>query len=228
MKDYLPLLLEIRKRILIILSVFIAATILGAIFYEKIVVIFLSLLALKGATIIFTSPFEYMNLAFNSGFIIGIIATLPLLIYQLAAFLKPAMTAQEFSIFKKTIPLSIILFLAGFCVGFVMMKYVGQLSYQTSQELGISSYLNVSKLLSTVLLTSSLMGIAFQFPIILTILIRLKIISYKFIAGKRPLAYIIVIIFASLMPPTDILSLILLALPLVILYELVLFFSKNF
>ena len=227
MKDYLPLLLEIRKRILIILSVFIAATILGAIFYEKIVVIFLSLLALKGATIIFTSPFEYMNLAFNSGFIIGIIATLPLLIYQLAAFLKPAMTAQEFSIFKKTIPLSIILFLAGFCVGFVMMKYVGQLSYQTSQELGISSYLNVSKLLSTVLLTSSLMGIAFQFPIILTILIRLKIISYKFIAGKRPLAYIIVIIFASLMPPTDILSLILLALPLVILYELVLFFGKN-
>ena len=228
MRDYLPLLLEIRKRILIILSVFIAATVFGAIFYEKIVVIFLSLLSLKGATIIFTSPFEYMNLAFNSGFIIGIIVTLPLLVYQAAAFLKPAMTAHEFSIFKKTIPLSIILFLAGFCVGFVMMKYVGQLSYQTSLELGISSYLNISKLLSTVLLTSSLMGIAFQFPIVLTILIRLKIISYKFIAGKRPLAYIIVIVFASLMPPTDILSLVLLALPLVILYELVLFFSKKF
>lgn len=228
MHEYLPLLLEIRKRIFIILIVFIAATILGAIFYEKIVVIFLSLLSLRGATIIFTSPFEYMNLAFNSGLIIGIITTLPILIYQSIVFLKPAMTTHEFSIFKKIIPLSIILFLAGFAVGFVMMKYVGQLSYQTSQELGISSYLNISHLLSVVLLTSSLMGLAFQFPIVLIILIRLKIVPYKFIAQKRPFAYILIIVFASLMPPTDILSLFLLALPLVILYELVLFFSKNF
>jgi len=108
------------------------------------------------------------------------------------------------------------------------MKYVGVLSYNTSQKLGISSYLNISNLLSTVLVTSSLMGIAFQFPIVLIFLIRFKVVSYKLIAEKRFIAYILAIVFAALMPPTDIISLILLTIPLVILYEIVLFFTKNY
>jgi len=208
--------------------VFSVAAIVGVIFYEKIVTLFISLLDLKGATIIFTSPFEYMNLSLNCGVVVGVIITLPLIIYQLIGFFEPAMTKKEFKTFKNVIPLSLILFIAGFIVGFIMMKYVGVLSYNTSQKLGISSYLNISNLLSTVLVTSSLMGIAFQFPIVLIFLIRFKVVSYKLIAEKRFIAYILAIVFAALMPPTDIISLILLTIPLVILYEIVLFFTKNY
>jgi len=168
------------------------------------------------------------NLSLNCGVVVGVIITLPLIIYQLIGFFEPAMTKKEFKTFKNVIPLSLILFIAGFIVGFIMMKYVGVLSYNTSQKLGISSYLNISNLLSTVLVTSSLMGIAFQFPIVLIFLIRFKVVSYKLIAEKRFIAYILAIVFAALMPPTDIISLILLTIPLVILYEIVLFFTKNY
>jgi len=225
---YFPFLIEIRRRIVTIFLVFSVAAIVGVIFYEKIVTLFISLLDLKGATIIFTSPFEYMNLSLNCGVVVGVIITLPLMIYQLIGFFEPAMTKKEFKTFKNVIPLSLILFIAGFIVGFIMMKYVGVLSYNTSQKLGISSYLNISNLLSTVLVTSSLMGIAFQFPIVLIFLIRFKVVSYKLIAEKRFIAYILAIVFAALMPPTDIISLILLTIPLVILYEIVLFFTKNY
>ncbi|MEK7633907.1 MAG: twin-arginine translocase subunit TatC [Patescibacteria group bacterium] len=225
---FFPFLIEIRRRIITVFLVFSVAAVIGVVFYEKIVTLFISLLDLKGATIIFTSPFEYMNLSINSGVVVGVIVTLPLIIYQLVNFFEPAMTKKEFQTFKNVIPLSLILFVAGFAVGFIMMKYVGVLSYQTSLKLGISSYLNISSLLSTVLVTSSLMGIAFQFPIVLIFLIRFKIISYKLIAGKRPIAYILAIVFSSIMPPTDILSLILLTIPLVILYEIVLLFTKNY
>jgi len=225
---YFPFLIEIRRRIVTIFLVFSVAAIVGVIFYEKIVTLFISLPDLKGATIIFTSPFEYMNLSLNCGVVVGVIITLPLIIYQLIGFFEPAMTKKEFKTFKNVIPLSLILFIAGFIVGFIMMKYVGVLSYNTSQKLGISSYLNISNLLSTVLVTSSLMGIAFQFPIVLIFLIRFKVVSYKLIAEKRFIAYILAIVFAALMPPTDIISLILLTIPLVILYEIVLFFTKNY
>ncbi len=224
---YFPFFIEIRRRIITIFLVFSVAAIIGVVFYEKIVTLFISLLDLKGATIIFTSPFEYMNLSINCGVVVGVIVTLPLIIYQLISFFEPAMTKKEFRTFKNFIPLSLILFLAGFAVGFMMMKYVGVLSYQTSLKLKISSYLNISSLLSTVLVTSSLMGLAFQFPIVLIFLIRFKIVSYKFIAEKRIIAYILAIVFAALMPPTDILSLILLTIPLVILYEIVLLFTKD-
>ena len=225
---YFPFLIEIRRRIITIFLVFSVAAIIGVVFYEKIVTLFISLLDLKGATIIFTSPFEYMNLSINCGVVVGVIITLPLIIYQLINFFEPAMSKKEFQTFKNVIPLSLILFVAGFTVGFMMMKYVGVLSYQTSLKLKISSYLNISNLLSTVLVTSSLMGLAFQFPIALIFLIRFKVISYKFISRKRVIAYILAIVFSSLMPPTDILSLILLTIPLVILYEIVLLFTKNY
>lgn len=87
-----------------------------------------------------------------------------------------------------------------------MIKYVSAISYQAAKNLHVATFINISHILSITLLTSSLMGLAFQFPLGLTILIRLKIISRNWLAGKRPFAYIIAIIFASLMPPTDILS----------------------
>lgn len=225
--SYLPLLYEIRNRLLIIIFIFITSFIAGLFFYENIVSFFLTILNLKGAKIIFTSPFEYMNLALNCGLIVAIIATLPIIIYQLIKFIKPALNDKEFKIFRNNIPLSFILFVFGFYVGFETMKYVGLLSYQTAQRLGIESYLNISNLLSVVLLTSTLMGVAFQFPLVLIFLIKTNIIKREFLVSKRPLAYIIAIIFTSLMPPTDILSLILLTLPLVILFELVLLFTKS-
>lgn len=225
---YLPFLIEIRRRVLTIFLVFSIAALGGVVFYEKIVLLFIYLLDLKGATLIFTSPFEYMNLSFNCGVVVGVIVTLPLIISQLVNFFKPALTKSEYRTFKNVIPLSFILFLTGFAVGFIMMKYVGVLSYNTSLKLGVGNYLNISNLLSIVLVTSALMGLAFQFPIVFIFLIRFKVISYKFVQGKRLFAYIGALVFSSLMPPTDILSLILLTIPLVILYECVLLFTKNY
>lgn len=223
---YLPLLFEVRNRALLIIVFFIVAFLVGLFYYEKIVGLFLNLLALKGAMIVFSSPFEYMNLALNCGLIVAIITTLPLIIYQLIKFIKPALTEKEYRLFKRTVPLSFFLFIAGFYTGFWMMQYVGSLSFQASKNLGIVSYLNISNLLSVVLLTSTLMGVAFQFPLVLIFLIKMNIVKRETLISKRPLAYIIAIIFASLMPPTDALSLILLTIPLVFLYELVLLFTK--
>jgi len=224
--SYLPLLYEIRRRLLIIIIIFFTSFAAGIFFYERIIKIFLVLLNLQGAKIVFSSPFEYMNLALNCGLIVAIIVTLPFVLYQAVKFIKPALTEKEYKIFNKNIPFSIILFIFGFFVGFETMKYVGFLSYQTAQHLGIESFLNVSNLLAVVLLTSTLMGLAFQFPLVLIFLIKTNIVKREVFVSKRPLAYIISIIFASLMPPTDILSLILLTLPLVFLFEVVLLLTK--
>lgn len=224
---YLPILYEIRNRLLVIVLVFIGTAFAGSFFYEYFVTLFISLLDLKGATIIFSSPFEYMNLSLNCGIVLGIISTLPIIVHQIISFFTPAMTEKELHLIKRIIPLTLVLFVLGFVTGFIMMKYVGLLSYQTSLKLNINNYLNISSLLSTVLMTSALMGLAFEFPVVLILLARFHVISYKSVATKRPIAYLIAVLFAAAMPPTDILSLILLSIPLVILYEIVLLFIRN-
>ena len=225
---YFPLLSEVRKRLLFVLSIFILSGVIGFFYYEKIVTFIIGLLDLNGVNIVFTSPFQFLNLAVSSSLSLGLIITIPLLIYQLLVFLKPALKVKEYRSVMSLLPVSIILFIGGFVFGFVMMKYVVVLFYTKSVQLNIGNMLDISKLLSQILVTSALMGLGFQFPIVMSLLMDFKIVSHKFFVSQRPFAYLIAIIFAAIMPPTDLLSMTLLALPLIILFELTLLLSRIF
>lgn len=223
---YLPYFLEIRKRLFFILSVFLISSVLGFIYYDKIIPVALKLFALEGVNIVFTSPFQFITLAVTAGLTVGVIVVFPLLLYQILSFLRPALKSSEFKRILHLLPLSIGLFLAGFAFGMLMMRYVLVIFYARSQALDIGNFLDVSKLLSQILLTSVLMGVAFQLPIVLTVLIRLGVIKYKQVVEKRLLAYALSLIFAALLPPTDLISLIFLFLPIALLFEITLLLNK--
>lgn len=223
---YFPLLSEVRKRLLFVLSIFILFGVMGFFYYEKIIVFIIKLLDLDGVNIVFTSPFQFLNLAISSSLSIGLIVSLPILIYQLLGFLKPALKTKEYRSVMTLLPISIVLFLGGFAFGFLMMKYVVTVFYSKSIELNIGNMLDISKLLSQIMVTSALMGVAFQFPIVMSLLMEFKIVSHKMFSSQRPIAYMIALLFAAFMPPTDILSLILLTLPLVLLFEFTLALNR--
>jgi sec-independent protein translocase protein TatC len=223
---YFPLLSEVRKRLLFVLSIFLLFGVIGFFYYEKIITFIISLLDLEGVNIVFTSPFQFLNLAVSSSLTIALTVTIPLLIYQLLIFLKPALKTKEYRSVIALLPVSIILFIGGFVFGFIMMKYVVLIFYTKSIELNIGNMLDISKLLSQILMTSALMGLGFQFPVIMSLLMDFKIVTYKLFASQRTVAYLIAIVFAALMPPTDILSMALLTLPLIVLFELTLLLNR--
>lgn len=223
---YFPYLMEIRNRLMLIVALFIASGLLGFFYYERLIRVILSLYRLEGVNIIFTSPFQYMTLAVSSGVSVGVIIIFPIILYQFLSFIKPALKKSEYRIILSLIPLSILLFVFGFAIGSLMMKYVVMLSLKKSIELQIGNYLDISKLLGQIVVTSALMGVAFQFPIVLTLLMRLKIVTYKMVASQRMLAYAASVFFAALLPPTDILSLAALTAPLLILFELTLILNR--
>ena len=227
MVKYLPFLVEIRKRLFFTLAVFLIATILGFIFYEKTTKLILTLFSVKGLNIVFTSPFQFVSLAVNSGLLIGFIAVLPLLIIQILSFLKPALSSKEYRTVVLLLPVSIFLFIIGFSYGVTMMKYMVGLFYEKSLSLGIGNILDVNRLFSLILITAVLMGLAFEFPIVLTVLMRLKIIKYQTLVKRRIWAHMSALLFAVILPLTDILSLILLFLPLAMLFEITLLLNRT-
>jgi sec-independent protein translocase protein TatC len=225
---YYPYLMEIRKRLFFVAALFLISGIVGFFYFEKFVTIILKLLDVTGVNIVFTSPFQFIELAVNSGFIVGLVVIIPVTIWQLLSFLKPALRPKEYKLIVTLLPLSIILFAGGFIFGFAIMKYVITLFYEKSVQLEIGNYLDITFLLSKIVLTGILMGFAFQFPIVLTVLMKLKVVEYKEFVKQRILAWSISLIFAALLPPTDLLSLALLTLPLVILFELTLLLNRVF
>lgn len=220
---YLPFILEIRKRALFLVIFFFIFSAIGFIYYEKLISYTLTLFAFEGVNIVFTSPFQFLSLAVNTGLLLGLIVVLPLLIFQILSFLKPALSKKEFKTISFLIPLSLILFGMGFLFGVAIMRYVVVIFYEKTVTLDIGNFLDITQLISQILATAILMGVAFQFPIFITLLIRLGAVKYEFFVKKRVFAYAISLVFATLLPPTDILSLLFLTLPLIILYEITLF-----
>jgi len=222
---YSPFLAEARKRLLFTFIVFAVASITGFTFYETIIKLLIDLLSLKGINLVFTSPFQFINLSIACGLTTGVVVILPLFMAQLLSFLKPALKRKEFSMVTRSLPLSILLFCIGFIFGAFIMKWQIEIFLDKSISLGIGNVLDISRLLTTVLLTSVLMGIGFQFPVVLFLLMKINLISRQQLKNKRLSVYLGSFIFAILLPADSILADVLLSLPLIILFELTLFVS---
>lgn len=222
LKTYSPYLKEVRKRFTYTIVIFVVATITGFIFNEQIVKFLISGLSLEGINIVFTSPFQFINLAISCGLATGIVVVLPLFIIQVLSFLKPALKQSEYKLIITYLPLVMLLFVVGFIFGAVIMKWQIEIFLARSIALGIGNILDISGLLSTVLLTSALLGLGFQFPIVLLILMKLNIITRKKLAKKRKWVYLGSFVFTLFLPPDSILADIILSLPLILLFEMTL------
>ncbi|HLE48882.1 MAG TPA: twin-arginine translocase subunit TatC [Patescibacteria group bacterium] len=225
---YYPFLMEIRKRLLFLATIFVVSAVGGFFYYERIVRIIVDFLSLDGINIVFTSPFQYLNLAVDVAFLVAVIVIFPVIIYQIITFLRPALKKSEYNLMISLIPIGFFLFIFGFIYGVVMMRYVMQLFFEKSVELNIGNMLDISSLLSKIVSTSTFMGLAFEFPIVVTALVKLKVIKLKVVSQQRVYAWFASLIFAAMLPPTDLLSLALLTMPLVILFEFTLLFNRLF
>lgn len=219
---------ELRKRLIFTLIIFAVSMFIGFFFYEDTVRFMINLLSLSGINIVFTSPFQFINLAISCGVAAGIIFSFPLLVYQLFSFLKPALKIKEFKLITRFLPFSLILFALGFLFGVLIMKWQIQIFLTRSVSLGIGNVLDISSLLSVVLLTSVLMGIGFQFPILLLLLLRLGLVKHGYLSRLRKWVYLGSFLFAVLLPPDSILADILLSLPLIVLFEATLIINRTF
>lgn len=224
---YAPFVAEARQRLIFTLIVFAIAAITGFTFYETIIKLLIDVLDLKGVNIVFTSPFQFINLSITTGLATGVVVILPLCIAQLLSFLRPALQYKEFRMITRSLPLSIILFILGFTFGAIIMKWQIELFLAKSASLGIGNVLDISRLLTTVLLTSLIMGLGFQFPLVLSLLMRLDVITRQQLAGERLWVYLGSFLFAILLPADSILADVLLSLPLIVLFELTLLLSPH-
>lgn len=223
-----PFVKEVRKKILHTFLFFIASAMTGFVFYERIIKFLVGLLPFEGINIVFTSPFQFVNLAFSCGLAVGLVVTLPLFTFQVLSFLKPALKKNEYRALVKFLPFVFLLFLTGLGFGAVVMRWQIKASLAQSAALGIGNMLDISKLISTILLTATLMGLGFEFPVVLLLLMRLEIIDSQQLSSKRLWVYLGSFIFTLFLPLDSILADFFLTLPLIFLFELSLILNRVF
>jgi len=227
LNTFLPYLEDLRRRLYWSTIIFCIVFVGG--FFSSAFVLkhFVAFFNIPGVLIATTSPFQFADLAVDIGFFFAILVTLPLSIFHIYSFTYTALTQKEKVWFFFSVPMSLVLFGVGFLYGFMILYYSFDFLAQINESLGIKNIWDIGTFLSQIFITSSLLGLIFQFPLLLTAAIKLQFIGVSLLKRKRKVALFIIFIIVSLLPPTDGLSLLAMALPLIGLYEATILINTN-
>ncbi len=220
-RDYGPYVDDLWKRIHRIVVFFVIIFIIGFFSAGYIIKYVITSFHLTNVTLVATSPFQFFNLSVDVSLFLALIITVPFLIYNFYSFLRPAVSKSEFRYLLTTLPVSFILFVFGFVYGFFALYLGLKVLAKVNIFYGISNYWDIGIFISQIFITATLLGILFQFPILIYILIKLGIFNRDFLKQKRRFAYAIIVVIVALLPPTDGLSMLIMSVPFVLMYEFI-------
>ena len=168
--------------------------------------------------------FAYLKLAFFT----GIFLASPVLLWEIWCFVAPGLYDQEKKYVYPFVIFSTLFFVAGVSFGyFVVFPIAFKFFMGYSSEL-IKPLPSVKEYLSFACKMLLAFGIVFELPLFVFFLAKIGIVNEKMLRTQRKYAILGIFITAALITPPDVVSQILMALPLIILYEISIFVAKYF
>ena len=158
---------------------------------------------------------------------VAFIIILPVILYQLGSFISPGLYEKERRVTLLYIPVVMLLMLAGLAFSyFIVVPYVIRFTFDLSVEMGIETTIGINQYFGFLFRTILPFGFIFQMPVLVLFLTQLGIITPMFLRKNRKYAYFIMFVVAALIAPPDIMTHILLTVPMIILYEVSIYISK--
>jgi sec-independent protein translocase protein TatC len=182
---------------------------------------------LHGSKLKYLSPTEPFFITLKLAMSVGFVLASPIVIYQVWAFLSPALLPSEKRVIVPALYMGLVLFALGVLMSYKIvlpMTLNFTMNFQTEsleQNIVIGEYLGfVTRLLLA-------FGGVFELPVVILILSAMGLVTPEFLAGKRRHAIAIITVLASVLTPGDVITLTLMMMvPLILLYELSIILSR--
>jgi sec-independent protein translocase protein TatC len=170
-----------------------------------------------------TSPFLT---PFKLALVSAMFLSMPYILYQLWAFVAPALYKQEKKIALPLFCASVILFYTGMAFAYYLVFPLVFLFFTSVAPEGISVMPDIRAYLDFVLKLFMAFGLSFQIPIAVVILSWLGTVNPNKLATKRPYVFVLCFVVGMLLTPPDIISQALLAIPMWLLFEVGILFGR--
>jgi sec-independent protein translocase protein TatC len=178
--------------------------------------------------LVFTAPADAFSAYMTVGAVMALTIASPYIVYQIWAFIGGALKPSEKKFVLIFAPLSLLFFLSGGAFAYfiaVPRAYKFLMSFSSEYLIPMVTVKNYFGFLGHMIVA---FGVAFELPLILAFLAKIGIASPAYLRHIRRHAIIAILIAAALLAPPDIISMLILAVPLMILYEVGIVFTGIF
>ncbi len=221
---------ELRNRLLVCALVFVVGTVYFLTISDRLVDL-LTAMAINNAnyTFVFLAPQEKLMQYFRLSLLAAVVVDIPVVLYQVYAFAKPGLKKSERFFFGLVLLFGLILF----CIG-VLFAYVVTLPFMLNFLVTlegteyITASISIENYINLCLTIFVIFGCVFEMPLITIILSRMGIANPEIMKKGRGVAIVLCFFVAAVITPPDIVSQIMVALPMILLYFVSIFLSGVF
>ncbi|HEY3367134.1 MAG TPA: twin-arginine translocase subunit TatC [Symbiobacteriaceae bacterium] len=164
---------------------------------------------------------------FRIAIMIGLVLASPFVLFQLVAFVLPALRPNERRLLYIGLPMATGLFAIGWAFGwFVVIPITKNFFYQIATTAGIESTITPTAYIDFVMGICNPLGLAFELPLVVMILARIGLVSAQLLGRIRKFAFLGIMIIAAVLSPPDVISMMIFMVPLYGLYEVSIILAK--
>jgi len=216
---------ELRRRLIRCVIAVSITSVISFVFAKQIFHILI--LPTEGINLIYIEMTEMIGTYMKVCLVSGIILAMPYLIYQLLMFISPALTRKEKKYVFTILPWITLMFMGGVAFGyFVLVPPATRFLITFGSDIAIPQ-IKIGNYISVVTRLLLAVGLVFEMPLVTTVLVRLGVITPQWLSNKRKLAIIFAFILAAIITPTfDPINQSLVAIPLIMLYEMSIWLAK--
>ncbi len=180
------------------------------------------------SSLIFTGVAEAFFTYLKVSLVAGIFLASPVIIYQLWAFVAPGLYQEERRLLIPVVILSALFFVGGSLFGYFVVFPFGFRYFMSFATDIIKPMPSVKEYFSFSVKLLFAFGLTFELPIFIFFLSRMGMVDHRMLSTYRKYAILLIFSFAAVITPPDVLSQIMLALPMIILYEMGIIVARLF
>lgn len=174
-----------------------------------------------GYTMVALSPQETLMQQLRVSLVCGILLSVPVLLYEVTLFVLPALDKKIISTVYLYITFGVLLFILGMCFTIYLLfpfvlQYMSTLAHTSNIVLNISVENYISFFLTLLLC----IGFVFEIPMVSLFLSRIGLITSATMRKRRDIVIVLTLVIAALITPPDVVSQIMVAIPMLVLYEI--------
>jgi sec-independent protein translocase protein TatC len=181
---------------------------------------------LDGQELLYFNPVTPFFVTLKLAVVVGILLAIPIVVYQVWAFLAPALTPAEKKVIVPSLYFGLVLFCAGVALAYFWVLPLALIFLTGFQQEFLMPAIEVGEYLGFVTRLLLAFGIVFELPVVVMILSAMGLVTPEFMRSKRRHAILGITVLASMVTPGDLASTLLMIGPMVVLYEISILLSR--